>query len=167
MGGVGEEKGKVPLSRPDAPPWPNVVSTRRTWRVSSRSESKRIFASIKLGRKFGFLWCAPLPGDSSIASSSFRRETSPFVFFAHAIRISRSNFSRERERERWKARRWKALKLTEDRSRSMGGNLFGDRSVRDGFVIEVLSIGRHRVVAFCEDSSGRALMVQRHANTWF
>lgn len=28
----------------------------------------------------------------------FRRETSPFVFFAHAIRISRSNFLRERER---------------------------------------------------------------------
>lgn len=85
--------------RPDALPRPNVVSTARTWRVSRRSESKRIFASIKLGRKFGFLWCAPLSGDH-IASSCFRRETSPFVFFAHAIRISRSNFLRGRERER-------------------------------------------------------------------
>lgn len=48
----------------------------------------------------------------------FRRETSPFVFFAHAIRISRSNFLRERERD--PARRWKPLKLTEDRSKSNG-----------------------------------------------
>lgn len=64
----GREKGgevslSLSLETRRAFPWPNVVSTRRTWRVSSRSESKRIFASIKLGRKFGSLWCAPSSGD--------------------------------------------------------------------------------------------------------